>query len=77
MPARTILLSLVIIPLSATLANAFECKVCHSKNPKMVAMHRNLEGKNLFCMSQDRRKADGEIKAPGYRQPAEAPGYGD
>lgn len=29
-------------------ALAFECKVCHSKNPKMVAMHRALEGQNCF-----------------------------
>lgn len=29
-------------------AHAFECKVCHSKNPKMVAMHTALQGKNCF-----------------------------
>ena len=29
-------------------ADAFECKVCHSKNPKMVAMHKALQGQNCF-----------------------------
>ena len=29
-------------------AVAFECKVCHSKNPKMVAMHKAAKGQNCF-----------------------------
>ncbi|HEY3309196.1 MAG TPA: cytochrome c3 family protein [Desulfuromonadaceae bacterium] len=29
-------------------ASAYECKVCHSKNPKMVAMHTALQGQNCF-----------------------------
>lgn len=29
-------------------ASGFECKVCHSKNPKMVAMHQALQGQNCF-----------------------------
>ncbi len=29
-------------------AFAFECKVCHSKNPKMVAMHKANQGKDCF-----------------------------
>lgn len=29
-------------------ALAFECKVCHSKNPAMVRMHKALEGRNCF-----------------------------
>ena len=34
--------------LTASSAQAYECKVCHSKNPKMVAMHTALEGQNCF-----------------------------
>ncbi|QEM69563.1 cytochrome C [Geobacter sp. FeAm09] len=33
---------------AATAAAAFECKVCHSKNPRMVAMHTALRGENCF-----------------------------
>jgi hypothetical protein len=29
-------------------ADAFQCTVCHSKNPKMVAMHKALQGQNCF-----------------------------
>lgn len=29
-------------------ARAFECNVCHSKNPKIVAMHKALQGQNCF-----------------------------
>jgi hypothetical protein len=29
-------------------ALAFECKVCHSKNPAMVRMHKALQGRNCF-----------------------------
>jgi hypothetical protein len=45
---KTLILSLTVAILSATTATAFECKVCHSKNPKMVAMHHKLEGQNCF-----------------------------
>lgn len=34
--------------MSPSIAPAFECKVCHSRNPKMVAMHKALEGQNCF-----------------------------
>lgn len=27
---------------------AFECNVCHSKNPAMVRMHQALKGRNCF-----------------------------
>lgn len=33
---------------AAVRTDAFECKVCHSKNPKMVTMHKALEGANCF-----------------------------
>jgi hypothetical protein len=43
----TLAVSTAIILYPGTSA-AFECKVCHSKNPRMVAMHRALEGQNCF-----------------------------
>ncbi len=30
------------------MACAFECKVCHSKNPAMVRMHRAVQGRGCF-----------------------------
>jgi len=49
MPIKQILLlSLTIIVLFESSVAAFECTVCHSKNPKMVAMHKAVEGKNCF-----------------------------
>lgn len=32
----------------AQAAHGFECKVCHSKNPAMVRMHKALQGRNCF-----------------------------
>jgi len=46
--SKTILPVLTISLLIASSSQAFECKVCHSKNPKMVAMHKTLEGENCF-----------------------------
>jgi len=34
--------------LFASQASAFKCTVCHSKNPKMVAMHKANQGKDCF-----------------------------
>jgi hypothetical protein len=49
MSIRSIILCTALaIILEGTVAAAFECKVCHSKNPKMVAMHKVLEGQNCF-----------------------------
>ncbi|GFE59948.1 cytochrome c3 family protein [Geobacter sp. AOG2] len=49
MPKPFIPLLAVAIGLSAApAAMAFECKVCHSKNPKMVAMHTALRGEGCF-----------------------------
>ncbi|HEX9080139.1 MAG TPA: hypothetical protein VF795_11150 [Desulfuromonadaceae bacterium] len=46
---KTTVSSLVAISLLlAVRVNAFECNVCHSKNPKMVAMHKALQGQNCF-----------------------------
>ena len=30
------------------MAQAFECKVCHSKNPAMVRMHKSVQGRGCF-----------------------------
>lgn len=30
-------------------AQAFECKVCHSKNPAMVRMHKAVQAKEIGC----------------------------
>jgi Class III cytochrome C family len=34
--------------LSYGTAHAFECKVCHSKNPAMVRMHQAVQGRGCF-----------------------------
>lgn len=39
---------LMVSLLGTKAAIAYECKVCHSKNPKMVAMHTALQGQNCF-----------------------------
>ncbi len=36
---------LLLLPLQAS---AFECTVCHSKNPAMVKMHKALQGQSCF-----------------------------
>lgn len=38
----------IIFLLVASRAEAFECKVCHSKNPAMVTMHTALRGQGCF-----------------------------
>lgn len=43
-----ILLPAIALLLVAGAASAFECKVCHSKNPAMVRMHKALQGRNCF-----------------------------
>ena len=30
-------------------AHAFQCNVCHSKNPAMVAMHKVVQAKEIGC----------------------------
>ena len=39
---------LMVFLLGANDAIAFECNVCHSKNPKMVAMHKAAKRQNCF-----------------------------
>ncbi len=43
---RTLFLLLLVLPASA--AHAFQCTVCHSKNPAMVRMHQALRGQGCF-----------------------------
>jgi hypothetical protein len=46
----------------ASVSHAFECKVCHSKNPRMVAMHKTLEGENCFACHRVGEKLMGKAK---------------
>lgn len=41
-------ISLALILLAPLSARAFECNVCHSKNPAMVKMHKAVKGRNCF-----------------------------
>lgn len=39
------------------------CNVCHSKNPKMINMHKELEYKNCFtCHGLEKKKTIDELK---------------
>ncbi len=40
---------LVALFLSNGTAHAFECTVCHSKNPAMVRMHKATQAKEIRC----------------------------
>ncbi len=40
--------TLTVFLFLATGADAFECNVCHSKNPAMVRMHQALKGQSCF-----------------------------
>jgi hypothetical protein len=59
---RISLLLLAVALLAAPSSHAFECKVCHSKNPKMVAMHKALEGQNCFGCHQIGEKLMGKSR---------------
>lgn len=45
---RTILISLAAFLVLSGQTLAFECNVCHSKNPAMVRMHQALKGQGCF-----------------------------
>jgi hypothetical protein len=45
---RLIVTLALILAVFPTPAPAFECTVCHSKNPAMVRMHQALQGRNCF-----------------------------
>ncbi|HTY20475.1 MAG TPA: cytochrome C [Geobacteraceae bacterium] len=34
---------------SASEVQAFQCNVCHSRNPAMVGMHKAVQGKGIGC----------------------------
>lgn len=42
------LLLIVLLALVPATAHAFECTVCHSKNPAMVKMHTAARGQGCF-----------------------------
>ncbi|MBK5275657.1 MAG: cytochrome c3 family protein [Desulfuromonadales bacterium] len=60
--SKTCLLLMTVGLMTASSAQAFECKVCHSKNPKMVAMHKALEGQNCFGCHKAGEKLMGKSK---------------
>ncbi|OGW33288.1 MAG: hypothetical protein A2X59_06695 [Nitrospirae bacterium GWC2_42_7] len=39
---------LIVIAIATTQSYALACKECHSKNPKMLKMHKELEYKDCF-----------------------------
>lgn len=45
---RSALLVIFLFCLPPSAVAAFECKVCHSKNPAMVRMHTALRGQGCF-----------------------------
>jgi ribosomal protein L40E len=49
MRTAAVILTFLATALTTTLpAEAFQCTVCHSKNPKMVAMHKAVQGQDCF-----------------------------
>ena len=63
LPAAILILGCYLA--SAGTAGAFECKVCHSKNPAMVRMHKALQGRGCF----DCHKVGGKLM--GKSQPTD------
>lgn len=61
---RCFFLSVIIAMGLVSGASGFECKVCHSKNPKMVRMHQALGYKDCFkCHGLKKKKSPDELKA--------------
>ncbi len=59
---RPLQATLLLVLLTPSIGNAFECTVCHSKNPKMVAMHTALKGQNCFGCHKPGEKLMGKGK---------------
>ena len=47
-PVTCLVLSCMLL-LGGSRADAFECNVCHSKNPAMVRMHKAIQAKEIGC----------------------------
>lgn len=64
--AFTIAALLSALFLSYGTAHAFECKVCHSKNPAMVRMHKAVQGRGCFGCHKvgEKLMGKGEPKDP-------------
>ena len=45
---KKIVIPAITLLLAAQTAFAFQCDVCHSKNPALVRMHKALQGRNCF-----------------------------
>lgn len=58
----------IVICLCTFSYNTYACNVCHSKNPKMVAMHRALEYRDCFnCHKIESKKTLEEQKNKWYQ----------
>jgi len=44
----TALLLVGVVLVAHGIAHAYECTVCHSKNPAMVRMHKAVQGRGCF-----------------------------
>ena len=51
-------------------ADAFECNVCHSKNPAMVRMHKATQAKGIGCF--DCHKVGEKLMGKGQPQDRES-----
>ncbi len=49
---------------AATNAHSFQCNVCHSKNPAMVAMHKAVQAREIGCFDCHRMGEKLMGKAP-------------
>lgn len=56
-PCSFLLLAVIILMLDSP---SFACNVCHSKNPKMVNMHRALGFKDCFTCHGPRKKTSSQ-----------------
>ncbi len=62
-PAKAAFLLFAAVALFVIHADAFGCNVCHSKNPKMVKMHKELEYKDCFnCHGIGQRRSPEDQK---------------
>ncbi len=58
------LFPLLTLLAASTNVSAFQCNVCHSKNPAMVAMHKAVQAKEIGCFDCHRMGEKLMGKAP-------------
>ncbi len=59
---KKILLYIFLVMVASAPDNALACNVCHSKNPKMVQMHKELGYKDCFSCHTGPKKSAEEQK---------------